>query len=164
MRNPNNEFHLEARGESRWQLTPVAFSPRFLHRPVPAETQPAAAAPWEVENRFGEQSLRFVLRVAVDKAGAEDGYIANPTFVVGEQAVTFPTRVAPRQYLVCEGDGQGQLYSDDWKPLATVKPIAAAPTLQAGHRQIRFRCETTGGLRPRVEIRFKTVGSPEPVG
>jgi hypothetical protein len=164
MRDANNEFHLEARGESRWQLAPVAFSPRFLHRPVPTETQPAAAAPWEVENRFGEQPLRFVLRVVVDKAGAEDGYVANPTFVVGEQAVTFPTRVAPRQYLVCEGDGQGQLYSDDWRLLATVKPSDVVPTLQAGHRQIRFRCATMGGLRPRVEIRFKTVGSPEPVG
>lgn len=162
MQDASNEFHLEARGESRWQLTPVAFSPRFLHRPMPAETQPAAAAPWEVENRFGEQPLRFVLRVAVDKAGAEDGYIANPTFVVGEQAVTFPTRVAPRQYLVCEGDGQGQLYSADWKLLATVRPNSAAPRIRAGRGQIRFRCEAVG--KTHVEIRFKTVGSPEPVG
>lgn len=162
MRDAKNEFHLEARGESRWQLTPVAFSPRFLHHPVLAETQPAAAVPWEMENQFGDQPLRFVLRAAVDKKSAEDAYIANPTFVVGEQTVTFPTRVAPGQYLVCDGEGQGRLCDANWKLLATVRPNSDAPRIRAGRGQIRFRCDAVGGAH--VEIRFKTVGSPESVG
>ena len=164
MRSSTNEFHLQAVGDSRWQLTPVAFSPPFVHLPVPAESQPADVEAWGMDNQFGDQPLRFILRVAADKAGPADGRIANPTFTIDGQTVSFPTQLAPRQYLACEGDGQGRVYDADWKLLSTVKAEPAGATLRAGRRRIRFRCDETAGSGLKLEIRFKTVGPPEPVG
>jgi len=164
LKDPKSEFHLEPMGIARWRLWPVAFSPPFSHSWRKRQPGEPAAAQWEVNNQFARQPLRFTLRVVLEGGGGQGESVGNPTFQVGIHEVTFPVRLQPRQYLVCEGEGKGLVYDMNWNLLKTVPADPALPTLPSGTQPVRFRCEFAGELKPRVEVRFKTIGSPEPVG
>lgn len=162
LRSTTEEFHLQAVSDSRWQLTPVTFSSAF--RIEPGTAGAPSAQDWEVNNPYADQPLRFVLRVAPQRSNAGDGHIDNPSFTIADRTVTFPARLAPGQYLVYDGAGDGQVYDANWNRLSTVSPKPAVPVLPSGRCQIRFNCEAGSESQPEVGIRFKTVGSPEPVG
>ena len=115
----------------------------------------------EVNNRFADQPLNFVLRTVAD---GKNGHVDNLTFLVGEQRVMFPVRLEPRQYLVSEGGGKGVVCEANWNPLRTVQASLAAPILPTGVSQIRFGCEAAGEPQPHVEIQFETRGVPRPAG
>jgi hypothetical protein len=164
LREPGSEFHLEPAGEGRWRLTPLAFSHVFAYDSTRVATQPASAPTWEVDNRFAEQPLRFTLRVVPDQGGGAGGFIANPTFEVNGRQATFPVRLQPGEYLVAEGDGRGLVYDADWNLLRTTAANSAIPQLSNGRQTVRFRCEAAGGYTSPVQVRFKTLGPPQPVG
>lgn len=164
LRSTTDEFHLEPAGDARWRLTPVRFSP--LCRPEAADSagQSTVGGAWELGNPFGAQPLRFVLRVAPATGSTTAGTLARLTLTAGERKVALTVPVEAGQYLVCEADGEARVYDADWQPLSAVKLDAAAFTVPAGRSKIGLECESSAGVPPRVEIRFKTVGSPEPVG
>jgi len=164
LKDPTREFHLEAMGEARWQLTPVAYSPRFVRQWGRTQTRPATASPWEVENQFDSQPLQFILRVASVAGTSTGGHVADPTFEVGGNRLVFPVRLKAREYLVGQGDGKGLVYDANWNLMQSVQAGSAAPTLRNGKQRVDFRCETPTEFESRVEIRFKMVGAPEPVG
>jgi hypothetical protein len=161
LRDPNNEFHLDAVGEGQWRLTATAFSRRLVYNADQPDTRPSAGASWAVDNRFADQPLRFVMRVT---AKGKNGTVNNPAFLVGGQKVTFAARLEPQQYLVSEGDGRGVVCDANWNPLRTVQADSAVPVLPTGTSRIGLKCEVAGEPLPRVEVRFKMKGSPEAVG
>jgi hypothetical protein len=156
LRDPAREFHLEALGEGRWQLQPVAFSRPFTW---PAEPSGGPEATWEIENRFSEQPLRFVLRVLPSPGG--NAFVTAPSFSVNGRRVAFPVQLQPWQYLVCEGQMEATVYDANWNRLQTVAASGELPKLPPGQPAVHFACRMTGEAR--AEVKFKTVGEPEEV-
>jgi hypothetical protein len=125
------------------------------------EDGPATEAQWEVENRFAEQSLRFVLRVLPQEV--ENASVANPCFEANGRQATFPVQLQPRQYLVCEGDAEAIVYDANGKQLQTVAAEGELPRLSPGRQTVQFNGQFAGEPPPRVEVKFKTVGELEGV-
>ena len=115
LKGATNEFHLEALGEESWQLQPVALTPPFSY---PGEEGAASEARWELENRFAEQPLRFVLRVRPHETG--NAGVNHPTFQINGRQATFPVQIQPQQYLVCEGHAEATVYDANWQRQQTV--------------------------------------------
>ena len=155
-----DEFHLESIEGGRWLLRPVDFSPR--HRLVLAGGQ-AAEEKWEVANRFAQQPLRFVLRVAAGAGGSVKTRAVNPSFQMGGRRFTFPIELKPQQYLVCRGQRTATVYDANWNSLATVQADVAPSQLAAGKSTVTFSCRSLGQEPLRLEMKFETRGPSEAV-
>lgn len=159
LKDPKGEFHLEPIEDGRWKLYPVDFSPTFSYCWEERQPGEPVGEKWEFFNKFAEQPLKFVLRVCPDVGASQENPVINPSFEVNFHQVTFPVRLLPQQYLVCEGDGQGRVYDANWNLLQTVKADSALPKIPSGTQWIRFHCDEE--TKHRVEVKFKTIDEPE---
>ena len=117
---------------------------------------------WELENGFVQQPLSFILQVLPEIGASQEDALVNPVFQVGFHHITFPVRLLPNQYLVCDGHRQGHVYDINWNLLETVEADSALPDIPAGTQQIIFHCDEE--TKHSAEVRFKTMGEPEFVG
>jgi hypothetical protein len=149
LKRPEGDWHLEAAGVAAWRLWPIVLSPALA---LPAAQAPE---PWSIENPFGPQPLRCMLRLA---AGSDE--IANPTIEVNGTAVPLALTAGPRQALLCRGDGRVCVCDANWRVLATAS--ADLPSLASGANRLRLVVPPEG---PAVagEMRVRFVGAPEPV-
>lgn len=159
LKDGNGEFHLKPIENGRWELYPVVFSPTFSYSWEERQPGEPVGEEWEFFNSFNEQPLNFVLRVLLSVGASSEDAVINPSFEVNFHQVTFPVRLLPQQYLVCEGDGQGRVYDVNWNLLQTVDADSPLPKVSAGTQQIRFYCDEE--TKHRVEVKFKTIGEPE---
>jgi hypothetical protein len=159
LKEPAGEFHLEPE-EGGWRLWPVSRTEVFTHHAEERQPGEPTATTMAIDNAFASQPLRFVLRVS--SGDGREG-VRSPSFEVGIHTVAFPVALEPRQYLVCEGEDQAQVYDANWNLLQTVKADSAIPSLAKGKQTVLFDCEAAGGLAPAVEVWFKAVGEGEPV-
>ena len=162
LKDPNGEFHLEPRENGQWELYPVIISPPFSYCWEEKQPGEPVEEEWEFENPFAERPLNLVLRVLPGVGASPEDAVVNPSFEVNFHQITFPVRLLPGQYLVCEGDGQGCVYDVNWNLLQTVESDSGLPRISKGPQRIRFHCEEK--TQHRVEVRFKTIGDPELVG
>lgn len=162
LRNASGEFHLEPIGIGKWELYPVEFSQAFSYQAVERQPGEPIGSEWEFENKFAEQPLNFVLRVLPDIGASSEDVVINPSFQIDFHEVTFPVRLLPHQYLVCEGKKQAQVYDINWNLLQTVEAASDLPEILSGTQRVVFHCDE--GTRHSVEVRFKTTGEPEVVG
>ena len=161
LRDSSGEFHLEASGENRWELYPVAFSPVFSYEWEERQPGEPTYAQWDVENRFAPQPLQFTLRVVPGGGSDAEAAIIDPTFTLGIHQMKFPVRLIPSQYLVFDGNGDAAVYDVNWNLLQTVKADSTPLTLPHGRQSIRFEGGFGGDMKPRADVKFKTMGEPE---
>jgi hypothetical protein len=159
LRDSNGEFHLEP-VDGGWELYPAAYSPVFSYQYEERQPGEPMGAEWEFENEFDGQPLNFVLRVLPDIAASQEDAVINPSFQIDFHEVTFPVQLLPHQYLVCEGKKQASVYDINWNLLQTVEADSALPEVRIGTQRLLFHCDE--GTSHSVEVRFKTIGAPEP--
>jgi len=152
LRGPG-EFHLRRDAGGRWHLDRVAFSPALSSS---AGDRGSEEAQWTVANPFGEQPMRFVLRVLPVSKGAADGRIANPSIEVRGRRLVFPIELRARQYLRISESGEAVVCDANWNVLQKVLLDAPLPRLPAGQQTVRFRCDVRGAPEVRVQVRFRT--------
>jgi len=145
LKQPASDWHLEPAGKDAWRLWPVALSPAL---PVTA-----APAPQPVANPFGTQPLRFVLRLAPGSAE-----LVAPAIEVNGTTVPVPLTVAPRQALVCRGDGRVCVRDANGKELAAAP--ASFPEMGPGANRLRVVPQPAAAA-PNAELRVRFVGEPE---
>jgi len=162
MRDTRNEFHLESSENGSWKLFPVYFSPLFLHRWQEQQPGQPLISVWEIENSFEPQHLRFILRVNM-KGNPENTYITNPSFQINNYEITFPVKLKPSQYLVCEDYEKAFIYDMNWNLLQIIQINSKMLELSKGRQKIEFQCEFECEPKPDVEIRFKNMGESESV-
>jgi hypothetical protein len=169
LRVPDSDWHLEAMGEEKWRLWPVAFSKTLVWEATgPQASQQGAAdagaasasAEWQVDNNFHTQPLRFVLRCV---SGQGMGWIENPSFEVGGRRVVFRVRLEPGEYLVCEGEPHATVCDANWNEIKPVDAEGRLPALASGTNTVVFSANP-GSLPARVQVRLKTKGRPTIVG
>jgi len=161
LRDPDGEFHLEPEGDNAWKLYPVSYSPVFSYQYEERQPGEPAEVEWEFENKYAKQPLRFVLRVLPGVGASQEDAVICPSFQINFNWVRFPVRLFPYQYLVCQGDGYGRVYDVNWNVIQTEKADPQSPELSSGKQRIGFHC--VKGARHRVEVKFRTLGHPEPV-
>ena len=159
LRNPNGEFHLERVEDGKWKLYPVEYSQTFTYHCEERQPGEPMEAEWEFENRFTRQPLSFVLRVLPDVGASQEDVLVNPSFQVGFHHATFPVKLLPNQYLVCEVDGRGSVYDVNWNLLQIVEIGSTLPEITAGTQRVIFQCDEE--TKHSAEVRFRVSGKPE---
>jgi len=161
LRDGKSEWHLEPEGPGAWRLQPA----RFVRLEASGEQLQPGQPPvseWELDNPFGEQPFRFVLRVlASDDPSA---VIDQPSISVGGREVTFHTTLKPQQYLVCDGTREAKVCDANWNVLATVTADTDPPTVATGKQTVTFASVATGGTLPQTTITVRLYGPAEKVG
>ncbi|WP_274365165.1 hypothetical protein [Paenibacillus thermotolerans] len=163
MEDPKSDWHLEPAGEGRWSLWPIEISNPLVCNPEELQPGQPGGADWAFYNKYGEQPLRFCLKV-IPSYGNEEAWVSRPTFQASGEYITFETDVHAGQYLVCDGDGIGKVYDNNWNLVKTVAATADAPTLKSGGQTISFSCRFGGNPKPSVSVKLFTRGEPENVG
>jgi hypothetical protein len=154
MKDPKNEFHLEAAGNGAWRLSPYHETAPFRHEKIVRQPGEPTSARWTFTTRDAKQPMQFKLRVAGD-----GGTIADPSFDVDRSArITFGVELQPGQTLVCEGTTTGRVYDEKGRQVRTVAASGAIPTMATGQHEVRFACEFKGASTPVVTVTFKTRG------
>ncbi|RAP75036.1 hypothetical protein [Paenibacillus montanisoli] len=162
MRDPKSDWHLEPAGEDGWQLVPVSISKPLVCNPAEMQPGQPGGSDWAFYNKFGEQPLRFTLRVT-PAYGNADALIKRPTFYTNGVYMTFDTEVCANEYLVCDGDRIGRIYDLNWNLQRTVTASADAPTVRSGGQTVSFGCKFEGDPKPVVSVTVSTRGEAEAV-
>jgi len=148
------EFHLEAQDAHSWNLYPVHSSQHTFSQQVqpgqPGETT------WEVNNPYGAQPLRFILRVSGDAP------VGDVTLEIdGAREVTVPATLQAGNILKYSGGGQAIVYDKNWKELEKIALDASGLQMGSGRNRVRFGCRFQTADQPQVKIEFRTMGEPE---
>ncbi|MDQ6423480.1 hypothetical protein RB620_29100 [Paenibacillus sp. LHD-117] len=162
LRDPKSDWHLEPAEDGAWRLVPVSLSKPLVCSPDELQPGQPGGADWAFYNKFGEQPLRFCLRVSPGY-GNEDAGVKRPTFYTNGEYMTFETDVRANEYLVCDGDRIGKVYDLNWNLLRTVQASADAPVVRAGGQTVSFSCKFEGDPKPVVSVTVSTWGEPENV-
>jgi len=86
--------------------------------------------------------------------------IRNPRVTVGDSTVIFPVEMESGSYLELSADGDCQIFGSDGKLLQEVKVAGVVPALAAGNNVLRFECDSSPEVRPRVRISTMSTGLP----
>lgn len=154
MKDPTNEFHLEAAGAGSWRLTPYHETAPFRHERIVRQPGEPTSARWTFTTADAKQPMQFKLRVAGD-----GGSIADPTFDVDRSArITFAVELQPGQTLVCEGTSTARVYDNKGRQIRLVTATGAVPAIGPGAHEVKFVCAFKGVSTPAVAVTFKTRG------
>jgi hypothetical protein len=155
-----SEYHLESNGEEGWKIYPVEFSSKWTCRYEERQPGQPSGMEYEFENKFDRQPLRFVMRI-LSSGNTDTAFIVNPSLEIGVRKITFPVKLKPQQYLVCDDDKKVQVYDINWNLVQTLELDSELPGLLTGKCRIEFNCEFEGEPKPFAEIRLQTMGNPE---
>ncbi len=86
--------------------------------------------------------------------------IRNPRLTVGNRTLRLPVEMESGSYLEFNSPADCKVFGPDGAFLQDVKISSAVPTLAMGGNQLRFECDPTPGLNPRVRITTSTFGTP----
>jgi hypothetical protein len=154
MKDPKNEFHLEAAGPGSWKLSAYHETAPFRHEKIVRQPGEPTFARWTFSTQDAKQPMQFKLRLAGDGASVTD-----PAFDVDRSArITFPVELQAGQTLVCEGTSIARVYDNKGRQVRTVNATGAVPAMAAGNHEVKFACEFKGTGSPIVTVTFKTRG------
>jgi hypothetical protein len=86
--------------------------------------------------------------------------IRNPKLTIGNSTLLLPVEMESGSYLEFNSSTDCKVFGPDGGFLQDVKVTGEVPTLIAGINQLRFACEETPGLTPRVRVTVSTIGEP----
>lgn len=159
LKNPANEFHLEATAPGAWNLFQFASSPVFVRAKVEHQPGEPGLTTWEVPQVWSTQRLQFRLSVA-GKAGAAKNFRIQ---VDRYTEIVLPIELSAGESLVCDGSATVRLYDAAGRPKARYQLAALPPIVAAGTHTITLDSDFGGDDPPRVEVQFKGLGPMEAI-
>ncbi len=154
MKDPKNEFHLEAAGPGAWRLYAYHETAPFRHERFVRQPGEPTSARWTFSTSDAKQPLQFALRVLGD-----GGSITDPSFDLDRASrIMFTVELQPGQTLVCEGTTTARVYDNKGRQLSTVTATGPIPPIAPGGHEVKFACGFKGSTPPTVAVTFKTRG------
>ncbi len=159
LKNPANEFHLDAVGPGAWNLLQVAASPVFVRTRVEHQPGEPGLTTWEVPQEWSAQRLQFRLSLA-GKAGTARNFRMQ---VDRYTEIALPIELSAGESLVCDGSTTVRLYDAAGRPKAKYQLAALPPVVAPGGHIITLDSDFGGDEPPRVEVQFKGLGPREAI-
>jgi hypothetical protein len=160
MRSQKNEFHLEAKDENTYSLTPV-YTSFFKHAQQLKQPGEPVFSTYALENKGSAQPISFILTMAEGNGTSDEVTFNNPSIATNQQdPVVFPVNLKKSQILHCDGKTV-KVYSKQWQLIQTINLSSPIPLVAAGKNEIHFEGNYSGenGADIKIEIRLK--GEPE---
>ena len=86
--------------------------------------------------------------------------LRNPKLTIGNRTLVLPVEMESGSYLEFNSSADCKVFGPDGGFLQDVKTAGEIPTLVAGINQLRFACDDTPGLNPRVRVTVSAIGEP----
>lgn len=160
LKDPRNEFHLEAAGEGRWSLSEYMASPVFTRERVERQPGEPTHTTWTLQQPWSEQRLQFRLSI-VGQAGAARNFKLQ---IDQYTSVDVPITLAAGESLACDGTTTIQVYDKLGKPRARFVLAKLPPLVSPGMHTITLDSVFEGDEPLKVEVQFKGLGAAERVG
>lgn len=162
MKDPKNEFHLEKRGENSWELFPVKLFRGFVHNFREVQTGEPVATEFVFNNIHPDQPLQFYITTR----SVDNNVTATVTNIQLEinnyQTLKLNATLRSGDNVCCDGQ-QVFLCDKTWNRLSVIS-TDKIPVCERGNVGITVTSDFSSNQSPKLEIEFKTVGSPEKVG
>lgn len=162
MENIENEYHLEPKGENKWNLFPYHVD-RFDHVQKLRQPGEPVFSSFEFDNPYDEQGPQMILRL---KPG-EKGTLSSVTKIKIEfnnfDTLEVPIGIKNNQVLKLTLDGLFQLYDQNWNLLETVNHNGEIPTLTQGGNTLQVEAFYESEDGTILNIEMKTMGNPESI-
>jgi hypothetical protein len=162
MEDINNEFHLEAAGEGKWNLFQYQIH-RFVHEQKIRQPGEPVHSIFEFDNPFHEQPLMFImdLKPGENESGAT---ISQITIEVNNYSrLVIPVKMEQTHVLKLDGKGSIQMFDKSWNLLETISPGLKMPLLSKGKNKIIVDAEFVTDGFSKLNIEMKTISQPEAV-
>ncbi len=86
--------------------------------------------------------------------------IRNPRVTVGDHTLAIPAELESGDYLEFGPPNVCSVFGPEGKLIQEVKVTGGVPELSSGANRMRFECDATPGLNPRVRLTTITTGAP----
>ncbi len=157
LKEPKNEFHLEATGPGAWNLSQYAASPVFVRERLERQPGEPTHTTWEVKQEWAAQPLQFRLSLA-----GKAGMARNLRIQVDRYTeVALLIELSAGESLVCDGTPTVRVYDAAGRPKARYLMPAPPPVVAQGTHTITLDSEFSGDESPRLEVQFKGLGRME---
>ena len=159
LKDPTNEFHLEATAPGAWTLAQYATSPLFVRTRVERQPGEPTGTTWEVAQGWSEQRLQFRLLLTGTGATAKQFRLQVDRYA----EVGIPVELQEGESLVVDGSTTVRVYDAGGRPKATHQLAMLPPMVAAGTHRVTLDSEFGGVGSPRIEVQFKGMGVKEPI-
>ena len=162
MKDPKNEFHLEKRGEQSWYLFPVKLTRGYEYKFRNVQTGEPVVANFKFGNPYHRQPLQFYITVGAVNNNFTEDVSDIQVRVDNYQSLTINVPLKANDIVCC--DGQKVFLCDkNWNKLSVISNDKI-PICEPGKVEIEVVGNFSSNQSPKLEIEFKTIGSPEKVG
>jgi hypothetical protein len=159
LKDPKNEFHLEATGPGAWNFSQVAASSVFVRTRVEHQPGEPGLTSWEVPQAWPAQRLQFRLSL-VGKAGTARNFRMQ---VDRYTEIVLPVELSAGESLVCDGTATVRIYDAAGRPKSRFQLAALPPIVAPGAHTITLDSDFDGDEPPAVEVQFKGLGPMEAI-
>ncbi|MEO1011899.1 MAG: hypothetical protein AAFX53_11375 [Bacteroidota bacterium] len=156
LKDNNNEFHLEKKGDGGLVLHSFTSS-SFEHVKKVLQPGEPTDSEWTFRNDAQEQKLQFRLTVS-----GEEGKISDVELEF-DRSYTFnlPKEIKAGYSLVCDGSNLLRIYDAKGRFVQTFDMGSAPPKLRKGGHYFRTNCKFTGNDDLKVKLVIKQKGLEE---
>jgi len=159
MKNPKNEFHLQATGDNSWNLFPVKLSRGFVHKNRAVQTGEPVVTKFTAENPFQEQAIQFYITAQGTDKNSSASRIELK--INDYQVFAIDVEIKPGQRIVCDGS-EVWLCDFTWNKMRRIN-TGNIPVIEHGTVRIELSCRFSGAEAPVLDLEIKSVGPGEKV-
>ena len=161
MEDINNEFHLEAAGENRWNLYPFKIE-RFVHEQKIRQPGEPVHSTFSFDNPYEKQPVMFILTLIPGETnpGVE---VSDISIEVNNQVILIPVEMKPGQNLKFDAYGSLKLFDINWNLVREMKTEGKIPELMSGNNRIILDSRFSEEGNAKLKLEIKTKGNAEPL-
>ncbi len=159
LKDPKNDFHLEATAPGGWNLAQSLASPAFVRTPVERQPGEPTETTWEVAQPWAEQRLQFRLSLVGKGATAKNFRMQVDRYT----EIVIPVELLGGESLVSDGSATIRIYDAEGRPKTTFRMASPPPLVASATHTITLDSEFGGDEPSRLEVQFTGLGPVEPI-
>ena len=161
MEDINNEFHLEASGDGKWNLYPYKIE-RYVHEQKIRQPGEPLHSVFEFDNPHEKQPVMFIITLIAGETNP--GVIVKAiSLEVNNQSFLIPVEMKPGQNLKLDADGSLNLFDSHWNTVRKIIAEGKIPDLLSGNNKIIVDSGFSEEGNAKLKLELKTRGNAEPV-
>jgi len=161
MEDINNEFHLEASGDGKWNLYPYKIE-RFVHGQKIRQPGEPLHSVFEFDNPHEKQPVMFIITLIAGETNP-GVLVKTISLEVDNQSILIPVEMKSGQNLKLDADGSLKLYDVNWNLVREIKTEGKIPELMSGNNKIIMDSRFSEEGNAKLKLEIKTKGNAEPL-
>jgi len=161
MEDINNEFHLEASGDGKWNLYPYKIE-RFVHGQKIRQPGEPLHSVFEFDNPHEKQPVMFIITLIAGETNP-GVLVKTISLEVDNQSILIPVEMKSGQNLKLDADGSLKLYDVNWNLVREIKTEGKIPELMSGNNKIIMDSRFSEEGNAKIKLEIKTKGNAEPL-